>query len=365
MGLLLFPDKKEGQAKMSLIVDIEKSVGNFHLHTSFHIENEWLGILGASGSGKTMTLKCIAGIEIPDRGKIILNGRTIFDSDKKINLPVRKRNAGYLFQNYALFPHMTVKENIIVNVDKEKRKQILEQETERFQLRELLNRKPQELSGGQQQRVALARIFASEPEILMLDEPFSALDEYMKEKIFREMMDTLKNFNGEVLMVSHSRNEVYEFGEKLLIIENGRSILAGNKKQVFQHPTYVEAAVLTGCKNISKIKKLSNNQVEAIDWGIKLKLDRTIQLQPYHTHIGIRAHDIEKETINSQGYNCFEAVIKNIYERPFEYDLIIKIGLQNQTLWWKIAKSSQLPVLKCNEKILIYLPSHKLILLRG
>lgn len=348
---------------MSLIVDIEKQVGNFHLHTSFHVEKEWLGILGASGSGKTMTLKCIAGIEMPDRGKIILNGRTLFDSGKKINLPARKRKAGYLFQSYALFPHMTVKENILVNVEKEKQKEVLERETQRFQIQDLLEHRPGELSGGQQQRVALARIFASEPEVLMLDEPFSALDEYMKEKIFREMMDTLHTFDGEVLMVSHSRNEIYEFGEKLLIIQNGTSILEGGKKQIFQYPTYVEAAILTGCKNISKIKKISNYEIEAIDWGIKLRFNENTPVFPSHTHIGIRAHDVEIENRYSEGDNSFEAIIKKIYERPFEYDLIIEIGTHKQTLWWKVPKNTTLPVFKCNEKILIRLPKQKLILL--
>lgn len=348
---------------MSLIVEIEKNVGTFHLKTSFHTEQEWLGILGASGSGKTMTLKCIAGIETPDKGRIILNGRTLFDSERHINLPIRKRKAGYLFQNYALFPHMTVKENIIINIDKNKQKDILEREANRFQIEGLLGRKPTELSGGQQQRVALARIFASEPEILMLDEPFSALDEYMKEKIFREMMGTLKSFQGEVLMVSHSRNEIYEFGDKILIIQNGTSILEGGKNEVFDNPIYIEAAILTGCKNISKVKIVSKNEVKALDWGIKLTFNEEKAILPNHTHIGIRAHDIELEENCYKSGDSFEAVVKNIYERPFEYDLIIKMGESDQFLWWKVPKNKVKSEFYVNKKIIVKLPLEKIVLL--
>ncbi|MSS62853.1 sulfate/molybdate ABC transporter ATP-binding protein [Velocimicrobium porci] len=350
---------------MSLLVDIEKKVGSFCLKTKFNTKEQWLGILGASGSGKSMTLKCIAGIETPDKGRIVLNDRILFDSEKGINLPARLRKAGYLFQNYALFPHMTARENILVSVEKGRQKEVLEREAARFQIETLLDQRPAELSGGQQQRVALARIFASEPEVLMLDEPFSALDEYMKEKIFREMMDTLQSFQGEVLMVSHSRNELYEFGEKLLIIQNGLTILEGEKKALFEQPVYVEAAILTGCKNISRIRKVSDCIVEAIDWGITLDVGEHYQ-ENIHTHIGIRAHDIERVITREKNIrNKMSGMVKKIYERPFEIDMLIENGKSEHILWCKVPKGSiKNANLEEDKPITICLPPEKLIYLR-
>ena len=146
---------------MSLYVDIEKRLGGFHLRVRFQTENEATALLGASGCGKSMTLKCIAGIVTPDRGRIVLNDRILFDSDKKINLPPQQRKLGYLFQNYALFPNMTVEKNILCGIrsrDKREKAAVLEDALRRFRLEGLEKRYPAQLSGGQQQRVALARI---------------------------------------------------------------------------------------------------------------------------------------------------------------------------------------------------------------
>ena len=164
---------------MSLYVDIEKHLPGFHLRTSFEAGNEILSILGASGCGKSLTLKCIAGIETPDRGRIVLDGRVLFDSQKRINLPVRDRKIGYLFQTYALFPHMTVRENIACGLTSRDRS-FVGSWVEKFYLSGLEDHYPSQLSGGQQQRTALARMLASRPSLIMLDEPFSALDDYLK-----------------------------------------------------------------------------------------------------------------------------------------------------------------------------------------
>ncbi|MBR0216819.1 MAG: ATP-binding cassette domain-containing protein, partial [Clostridia bacterium] len=169
---------------MKLKVDIEKRLGDFCLRTAFEAEEGITGLLGASGSGKSMTLKCIAGIERPDRGTIELDGVTLFDSSRGIDLPPQKRHVGYLFQNYALFPNMTVRQNILCGLHHEKDKAVREKQLETmlstFGLSGLEKHKPAQLSGGQQQRVALARILVTKPQLLLLDEPFSALDSYLR-----------------------------------------------------------------------------------------------------------------------------------------------------------------------------------------
>ena len=161
---------------MSIFVDIEKNLGDFHLKVNFSAEDEVLALLGASGCGKTMTVKCIAGIETPDRGKIVLDGVTLFDSEKHINVSPQQRRTGLLFQNYALFPNMTVLQNIRTGARREKnaarREELVQNILDSFGLAELTGRYPHQLSGGQQQRVALARMLVSDPHIVLLDEPF-------------------------------------------------------------------------------------------------------------------------------------------------------------------------------------------------
>ncbi|MDF2632452.1 MAG: ABC-type sulfate/molybdate transport system, ATPase component, partial [Caproiciproducens sp.] len=179
---------------MSISVDITKTLGNFRLNVKFEAQDEILALLGASGSGKSMTLKCIAGVEKPDAGRIVLGGRVLFDSEQKINLSPQKRKTGYLFQHYALFPNMTVEENIAAGICAPKREkgEKIQEKIKAFYLNGLEKHYPSQISGGQQQRVALARILASEPEILMLDEPFSALDSYLRWQMEQEMSGVLE-----------------------------------------------------------------------------------------------------------------------------------------------------------------------------
>ena len=178
---------------MSLHIDIRKRLGSFTLDVKFSAENGITSLLGASGCGKSMTLKCIAGIEKPDEGRIELDGTVLFDSAQKINLPPQKRRVGYLFQNYALFPNMSVRQNILCGLNREKdrgaKERRLRDMLRMMQLEGLEDRKPAQLSGGQQQRAALARILVNDPQILLLDEPFSALDGHLRDSLKVEMRD--------------------------------------------------------------------------------------------------------------------------------------------------------------------------------
>lgn len=193
-----------------LEVQIYKKLAEFDLDVSFQVDDNILGLMGASGSGKSMTLKCIAGIETPDQGRIVLNGRVLFDSEKKINVPIQKRNVGYMFQSYALFPNMNVYENISVGLRARKVKDVdivVRKVMQQFRIFELASRYPKQLSGGQRQRVALARLMAYEPDVLLLDEPFSALDEDLKKDLLQELKSELQ-ISKPVIFVSHDKEEV-------------------------------------------------------------------------------------------------------------------------------------------------------------
>lgn len=193
-----------------LEVQIYKKLAEFDLDASFQVDDNILGLMGASGSGKSMTLKCIAGIETPDQGRIVLNNRVLFDSEKKINVPIQKRNVGYMFQSYALFPNMNVYENISVGLRARKVKDVdivVQKVMQQFRIFELASRYPKQLSGGQRQRVALARLMAYEPDVLLLDEPFSALDEDLKKNLLQELKSELQ-ISKPVIFVSHDKEEV-------------------------------------------------------------------------------------------------------------------------------------------------------------
>ena len=303
---------------MALLVDIEKNLGAFHLKVNFEAGDEVLALLGASGCGKSMTLKCIAGIEKPDKGRIILDGRTLFDSEKRINLSPQKRKVGYLFQQYALFPNMTVRQNIAAGVRKGKKKDAVVQEMiSAMSLEGTENKRPCQLSGGQQQRVALARILANEPDLLLLDEPFSALDSHLRFRLEQEVRDVMHRFGKTVLLVSHNRDEVFRLSDSIAIIHGGRIETIGTKKEVFRAPGTRNGAVLTGCKNVSPIKKLSERRVLALDWGMELELNEDVGDA---TYIGIRMHDIcEKGDTNVFSCDIIEEI-----ENPFSFTIMLK-----------------------------------------
>ena len=280
---------------MSLLVDIKKKLGRFQLNVSFEAENEVLGILGASGCGKSMTLKCIAGIEKPDEGRIVLNGRILFDSEKHIDLSPQQRRVGYLFQQYALFPNMTVEQNILAGANrlpKAERAKAAAEKLEAMQLTGLEKKYPAQLSGGQQQRVALARILVSQPEVLLLDEPFSALDDYLKWQVELELADILQGYDGTTLFVSHSRDEVFRLCKSVCVLSDGKSESVQSAERLFRGPETLSACLLSGCKNYTRIKELDNTHAQALDWGVVIG---GREIPDGCTCAGIRSHFIRPQ----------------------------------------------------------------------
>ena len=302
----LYPPQPHSTPHLSL--NITKQLAQFKLSIQTHTNHHPLGIIGASGSGKSMTLRCIAGLETPDDGRIILNGQMLFDKKANINLPSQARRVGILFQNYALFPHMSVVQNIAFGIrtapskrSKQQRIQTVLRYLAQFEIEDIRDRYPHQISGGQKQRVALARVLASQPDILLLDEPLSALDTYLRSSIEKLLIQTLSNYPGTTLFVTHKLEEAYRICTNLLILDQGRVIAEGHKKDVFERPPTIVAARVTECKNFSRARLVSldnpkQNYIEATDWNCRLSIgDRTLNTHPSNkiSHIGIRAHHIQ------------------------------------------------------------------------
>ena len=353
-------------ARMSLSVDIRKKYKKgFCLDVSFRTEEgETLALLGASGSGKSITLKCIAGLLIPDEGRIVLNGRVLFDSAAKIDLKPQARGVGYLFQNYALFPNMTVRQNIEIAWRPGKasagqsadRRAAADALLERFKLTAQAAQYPVQLSGGQQQRAALARIYASGPEALLLDEPFSALDSFLRENMQVELRRDIRDYEGDVVLVTHSRDEAYRIAGRLVILDGGSVAAEGPLAELFADPVTAQAARITGCKNISRIRKTGDTQFFAEDWGVELEAGR--EILPEHVYAGIRAHDF----FACAGDNGFPVMIDEVVKGPFETSMLFRTpgqGAGDAPLWWIVPRGADI---SGTERLSI--PPEKILLLR-
>ena len=345
---------------MELEVKIEKELRNFTLRADFSLRDEVFALLGASGCGKSMTLKCIAGLERPDRGRIVLDGEVLFDNERGIDLPPQKRRVGYLFQNFALFPNMTIADNIrfVARGTRQQREERVRENLARFALSELGNAYPMELSGGQQQRAALARILASDAKILLLDEPFSALDHYLKWKLELELREVLRAYDGAALLVSHDRGEVYRMASRAAVIDRGQMQAVHTRDELFENPSTLAATLLTGCKNVSLVQRVDQHRVIADDWQLELMTEQIVPDKVRYA--GIRAHYIEVKA--AAGVNTFCMEVVKVIEDTFSYLIMIRRqGTRAKPIRWELDKSAWHSIAAA--QLYLYFPPDKIMLM--
>ncbi|MFA6054119.1 MAG: ATP-binding cassette domain-containing protein [Thermodesulfovibrionales bacterium] len=236
---------------MGLSVHLKKKVNGFNLDVTWEIDNELTVLFGYSGAGKSMTLQMIAGLLIPDDGFVRIGSTTMFDGSKRINVPSQQRHLGYVFQDLALFPHMTALDNILYgsnNTGKSERRERAGEMIGAFHLEGLEERYPAELSGGQKQRVAFARALMRKPYALLLDEPFSALDNPLRIEMRRFLIDIKNRFDVPIIFVTHDVTEAYTVADTLIVYSNGKVVQKGKPKDVFDNPASAEVEILVNAK---------------------------------------------------------------------------------------------------------------------
>ncbi len=371
---------------MSLSVSIKKSFPAFTLDVDIEAGNETIGWLGESGCGKSLTMRCIAGIETPDEGKIVVNGKTFFEREvgkrPTVNLSPQERKTALLFQNYMLFPNLTVAENVAAGIDrklpKEERNAQVDAELKRFGLDGFGKRYPSQLSGGQQQRVALARMLAAKPDILMLDEPFSALDAHLKGVLEQNLAGLFETFHGTILYVSHDIDEALRFCDRIAVIEKGHVMEVSTGNNLVNNPQSAASIRLSGCKNTTPAHRIDDRRVFLPAWGIEVDTDKPAPENL--TYMGVRAFFLERA--KEPGRNTYRVRVVRTSDSRFDRSVLLEfldrtpgsdpvveqteneMKYLEQHLFWRVDKlkvpGEKLPVK--DEVLLIRIPSDKVYL---
>ena len=371
---------------MSLSVSIKKSFPAFTLDVDIEAGNETIGWLGESGCGKSLTMRCIAGIETPDEGKIVVNGKTFFEREAgkrpTVNLSPQERKTALLFQNYMLFPNLTVAENVAAGIDrklpKEERNAQVDAELKRFGLDGFGKRYPSQLSGGQQQRVALARMLAAKPDILMLDEPFSALDAHLKGVLEQNLAGLFETFHGTILYVSHDIDEALRFCDRIAVIEKGHVMEVSTGNNLVNNPQSAASIRLSGCKNTTPAHRIDDRRVFLPAWGIEVDTDKPAPENL--TYMGVRAFFLERaeepgrnthrvRVVRTSDSRFDRSVLLEFLDRTSGSDPVVEqteneMKYLEQHLFWRVDKlkvpGEKLPVK--DEVLLIRIPSDKVYL---
>ena len=371
---------------MSLSVSIKKHFPSFNLDVTIEAGNETLGFLGESGCGKSLTMRCIAGIETPDEGHIVVNGRTFFkrEAGKRptVNLTPQERKTALLFQNYLLFPNLTVAQNVAAGIGrktpKAERDAQVEAELRRFGLEGFGGRFPSQLSGGQQQRVALARMLAAKPDILMLDEPFSALDAHLKGVLEQNLAGLFETFHGTVLYVSHDIDEALRFCDRIAVVEKGHVMEIDSGKELVNSPQSTAGIKLSGCKNCTPAARTGERRVFLPAWGITVEADAPVPNSV--THLGVRAFFLERA--EGPGRNAYRVRVVRTSDSRFDRSVLLEfadrasdadkevgkteneMAYLEQHLFWRVDKlkvpEKELPVK--GDELWIRIPSDKVYL---
>ena len=364
---------------MSIEVKIKLQYPGFYLDVAFAAEDEVLGFLGTSGCGKSLTLRAIAGLVTPDEGYIVVNGQVFFDSAKRINLKPQQRKTALLFQDYKLFPNLTVADNIAAGMSRDYGKEEIHRRVKdqllRFNLKGYGSRYPAQLSGGQQQRVALARMLAAEPGILMLDEPFSALDSHLKGILEQELIHLFDTFESSILYVSHDIDEALHFCDRIAIVDNGRIVEESISDELVHHPQSLAALKLSGVKNITTVQRLDAHTVRCPKWGIDIATSQEVPADV--KHLGVRAFFLEQA--DGSGENVFRCRVSQVSDSRFERTLLLRVMSRaafaepeveinaddikylEQQIFWRVDKLSATPerLPKQGDEVFIRIPPDK------
>ena len=356
---------------MSLSLDIRKRYPGFTLDIRLEAGEERVALLGASGCGKSCTLRCIAGVETPDEGRIAVNGTTFFDSAARIDLTPQQRKCALLFQNYQLFPNLTVADNVRAGMDPAlpagRQREDARRYLSIFGMADFADRYPAGLSGGQQQRVALARMIAAKPGIYLLDEPFSALDSYLKSALEQNMLDLFSVAGRTVLYVSHDIDEACRLCERICVLHDGHVEEEGPVAEVVGRPRTLAALRLTGCKNTSRARKVGEQRVEAVDWGMTFDVGRPVPDDV--AYLGVRAsyfHIDRARPAGEHGRNSFDLHVARVSDARFERLVLLDPPRADARtrLQWKInlvdADAAALP--HEGDVLPLHFDAHKIIL---
>ncbi len=365
---------------MSLSMAIKKRYPGFTLDVALEVGEERVALLGASGCGKSLTLRCIAGVETPDEGRIVVNGVTFFDSEAGVNLSPQERKTALLFQNYQLFPHMTVLENVCAGMagprlglggrmdgEAARRESQALRFLEIFGVSTFADRFPTQLSGGQQQRVALARMLAARPGILMFDEPFSALDSYLKSALEQNLLDVFSVVDRTVLYVSHDIDEACRLCDRICVMHNGCVEESGTAGELIARPQTLAGMRLTGCKNTSRARKVSDTVVEALDWGMTFDMGREVPDDV--AYLGVRARHIHRDRARAAGElgrNSFDLHVARVSDARFERLVLLEppLGGSRSRIQWKVdildAPTGSLP--EAGETLRLHFDASRLLL---
>lgn len=297
-------------------------------------------LFGASGAGKTTLLDCIAGLSTPDAGNITIGEKSFFDSDSGVDLPVHGRRIGYVFQELALFPHLSVTQNIrygLARVDREEQKRRIDAILESFRITHLLDRKPGEISGGEQQRVALARALVTDPRVLLLDEPLAGLDAPTKAKIINDLRAWNRAHNIPIFYVTHTREEVFALGDRVIVLDNGHVVAQGTPHEVMSAPQQETVAQLAGFENIFEATVIAargdRGTMTCRLGGSNVDLETPLFRAAIASsvRVGIRAGDILLATIRPDGLsarNVIPGAVVSVQQRDVIVSATVNCGVE-------------------------------------
>jgi molybdate transport system ATP-binding protein len=361
---------------LALQVDIHLPLSRFLLDCNFKTESEAVVLFGRSGAGKTSVLDCIAGFRQPHRGEIALGDRVLFSSAQGLNLPVRQRHIGYLSQQPALFPHLSVRQNVeygLLDLARPERDVRVNSVLERFQISALAASRPAGISGGEQQRVALARALVREPELLLLDEPLSALDLPLKLMLLETLFDWQREHAIPMLYVTHEQSEAYSLSRRVLLMEKGSIVSDGEPYQVFSAPVSGERAALSGFENLfngvveETSPALGTMTCRIAGTGLLLESPLANKNHGDSIRLALRAGDIlvatERPTAIS-ARNVLNGTIKAIEDRAGMVELHVNCG--DTTFRIHITRGAlQSLALEAGRAVWLIIKTHSIQLLRG